>query len=207
MSADASGSPFTIEVVGIVYPNGGEVLHAGESKTVEWRASSEADHFDLSFSFDEGTTWTPIQNGSGVNGTSLPLTVPVPNAGNKRKCLMKITAFNASGVKVGTDVSDSPFTVEVVKLTSPNGGPPPLKSGLSYPITWTLYDTAKPITKVQLLYTLDGGTTWNSIKDPPPGPFDPGDYSFPWTPRVGKQKNKCKVKVILKDENGRNKRQ
>jgi hypothetical protein len=201
VGADPSDSPFTIGVVGLTYPNGGEILHAGESKAIDWIASSEADHFNLFFSFDNGTTWNPIQNGSGVTGTSLTFTVPTPNAGNKMNCLVKIVAFSAAGIKLGSDASDSPFTTEVVKLTSPNGGPPALKSGVSNPITWTIYDTGKPITKVKLLYTKDGGINWISIKDPPLGPFPPDDYSHPWTvPPVGSIRNKCKVKVILKDD-------
>jgi hypothetical protein len=200
VGSDISNSPFTIEVVKILYPNGGDVLHAGESKTIDWRASPEADHFDLTYSLDNGATWGAVQK--GVIGASLTFEVPTPTTGNKAKCLIKIVAFNASGAKVGSDLSDATFSIEVVKLTSPNGGQPALKSGDTVPITWTIYNTAKPIETVQLSYTKDGGTTWTPIKPSPAGPFSPGDYSHPWIPTVGAEKTKCKVKVVLKDIDG-----
>jgi hypothetical protein len=202
VGSDISNAAFTIEVVKILYPNEGEVLRAGEPRTIDWRASPEADHFDLTYSLDNGTTWAPVLNGKGVNGISLPFEVPVPAKGNKMKCLIKIVAFSAAG-KVGSDLSDTPFSIEVVKLTSPNGGPPALKSGDTVPVTWTIYDTGKPITTVQLSYTKDGGTTWTPIKPPPAGPFSPDDYSHPWlVPKVGSTRKNCKVKVVLKDING-----
>jgi len=38
-----------------------------------------------------------------------------------------------------------------------------LHAGDDTTIDWTAHETTKPITKVQLLYTKDGGTTYNSI--------------------------------------------
>jgi hypothetical protein len=201
VGSDISNSLFTIEVVKILHPNGGEVLHAGESKTIQWRASPEADHFDLTYSLDNGTTWTVTQNGRAVKGASLPFEVPAPATGNKTKCLVKIVAFSEAGAKAGSDLSDKPFSIEVVKLTSPNGGPPALKPKDLVPITWTIYDTSKPIATVQLSYTTDGGTTWTSIKPPPSGPFSPGQHTYPWlVPQVSS--TRCKVKVVLKDSGG-----
>ena len=105
--------------------------------------------------------------------------------------------------KIGSDTSDKPFSIEVVRLTSPNGGPPSLKQGDNTNITWTVNETTQPITKVQLFYTKDGGTTYNSIITLS-GAYPPGDDSQSWTiPQVGTTpKTKCKVKVVLKDAEG-----
>jgi hypothetical protein len=114
-----------------------------------------------------------------------------------------VIAYNGAGKQIGSDTSDKPFTIEVVKLTYPDGGPPPLKQGDSINITWTAYDTIEPITKVQLFYTKDGGVTYSLIRTLS-GSFSPGPYSQSWTiPSVGTTpKTKCKVKVVLKDQKG-----
>jgi photosystem II stability/assembly factor-like uncharacterized protein len=52
---------------------------------------------------------------------------------------------------------------------------------------------------VKLLYTKNGGRTWNRIQALE---GDPGFWD--WTvPDVPKTKTKCKVKVVLKDANGK----
>jgi hypothetical protein len=211
IGSDTSDKPFTIEVVTVVTPNGGELLHAGEDATIEWRACSDAVKFDLKFSLDNGLNWyfiddetTPwVIEGKGVTGTSFPTTVLPPDTGNKTTCLIKVIAYNGAGKQIGSDTSDKPFTIEVVKLTYPDGGPPPLKQGDSINITWTAYDTIEPITKVQLFYTKDGGVTYSLIRTLS-GSFSPGPYSQSWTiPSVGTTpKTKCKVKVVLKDQKG-----
>jgi hypothetical protein len=158
-------------------------------------------NFKLSFSTDNGITWTPIHTGF-VAGTSLDWTVPTP-AGNKKKCLVKIVGFDASNKKLGTDTSNAPFTIEVVRLTSPNGGGAPLISGAPLTVTWTIFDTIQPITKVKLLFTKNGGATWSPLATLPTGTYPPGDYTQPVTvPTVTGSKTKCKVKVVLMNAAG-----
>jgi hypothetical protein len=124
--------------------------------------------------------------------------VPKP-LNNKRKCYIKVIAFNASNVKIGADRSDAPFTIEVVKLNTPNGGES-LTSGDSYEIKWSTNTTKNPVSKVILQYTLDGGLTWKQITTFTGG-NNPGIYT--WTiPTVVSTKTKCKVKVVLKDSAG-----
>ncbi len=165
---------------------------------IQWRASSEADHFDLWFY--NGIKWTLIEGGEGVKGTQFTTTILPPDTGNKKNCLVKVIAYDSSNKPAGNDLSDRPFTVEVVKLTKPNVGGL-LVSGEPLTITWTTYDTIQPITKVLLSYTLDGGVTWLKITTPPSFTGNPG--SFDWTvPRVPKTSRKCKVKVTLKDAKG-----
>jgi hypothetical protein len=186
--------------VALLSPAGGEVIPAASTYVIEWEAPPKAETFKLLYSADKGTTWKLIE--AGVRGNSYCWHVPRTGA-NKKGCLVKVIGYDGSGKKVGNDISNSPFTIEVVRLTSPNGGPPALKSGDTTSIMWTIYDTAKPITRVQLSYTRDGGTTWTPINPPPAGPFPPGDYSHPWwVPSVGSTRKNCKVKVVLKDIGG-----
>jgi hypothetical protein len=50
----------------------------------------------------------------------------------------------------------------VVRLTSPNGGEI-LRPGSTWNIGWS-FETLRPAAKTKLLYSTNGGTTWNLIK-------------------------------------------
>jgi hypothetical protein len=183
-------------------PNGGEALTAGSIQTILWTAVAEAVNFKLSFSIDNGITWAPVIAGNPyVTGISYDWRIPAP-PGNKKKSLVKITAYDATNKKLGTDRSDAPFAIEVVRLTSPNGGEA-LTAGAQVNITWSIFETTQPITKVTLLFTKNGGLTWSLIANLTAGPYSPGDHSQPWTvPSVAAPKTKCRVKVVLKDAAG-----
>jgi hypothetical protein len=194
------GSQSSVKCIVVLTPNGGEVLPSGSGYDIQWEATPEAVSFDLYYSLDNGVSWSLLKKDERNTIYSwIPKTT-----GNKTACLVKVIGYNdARTKKIGQDTSDKPFTIEVVKLTSPNGGPPSLKQGDNINITWTAHETNQPITKVQFYYTKDGGTTYNLITTLS-GAYPPGGYSQPWTvPGVGTTpKTKCKVKVVLKDQKG-----
>ena len=177
-------------------PNGGEILHPFDSSWIQWSAVSEAVSFTLSYSLDNGKTWSTIQE--NVAGNSYSWTVPTP-PGNRRKCLVRVVGYDESGKQFGSDKSDGFFTIEVVKLVSPNENGEALYSGETYPISWEIYETWNPVVEIQLFYTKDGGATWNLI-DSIGGNL--GNYNW-IVPTVKSAKNECKVKVVLKDVDGR----
>ena len=153
--------------------------------TVQWQAPATAAKFDLQYSVDNGATWKPVA--TGVTGMSYDWTVPVQKA-NKPKSRVRVTARTGSNTKVGTDHSDAPFTIEVVRLDYPNGGER-VASGATATIRWTTNATAKSVAKTKVLYTTDGGTTWKAITTLTgnPGTFD-------WmVPAVPASKANCKV--------------
>jgi len=182
--------------VTLTSPNGGEAFPSGSPQTIDWTAAADAVQFKLSLSTDNGTTWTPLHSGF-VPGPSFDWTVPTP-PGNKKKCLIKIKAYDASNNRLGTDNSDATFAIEVAKLTSPNGGGTALISGDPLTVTWSIFETVKPITKVKLFFTKNGGTTWTLLTTLT-GTYPPGDYSDATltVPSVPVTKTKCKVKVVL----------
>jgi hypothetical protein len=186
---------FTVNVpttLTLLSPNGGEEIPSGSTYTIRWSAPPEAVKFKLQYSKDNGKTWILIA--SNVTGTSYNWPIPI-FFDNKKQCLVKVKAFNSSGVQIGKDVSDSTFTIEVVKLTSPDGGET-LTRGTQHTITWTTNNTKNPVTSVKLTYTTNGGSTWILI-DTPTG--NSGSYN--WTvPNV--PSSSCKVKVVLKDASG-----
>jgi hypothetical protein len=56
---------------------------------------------------------------SNVTGTSYNWRVPKPRE-NCTRCF-KVTGYDVSGVKVSEDISEAPFSIEVVRLKSPSG--------------------------------------------------------------------------------------
>lgn len=184
--------------IGLLTPGAGEVIASGSNYLIKWTASDDISSVILRLSMDNGATWTTIAN--NVTGTGYNWSVPTP-LNNKTKCLITITGFNSRGIAVASDKTDAPFIIEVIKLTSPNGGES-LKSGSQHNITWRTNKTKNPISKVILSYTLDGGLTWKSIPNSL-SITNPGTYTHPWTvPAVSTTKTKCRVRVVLKDSAG-----
>ena len=183
--------------VSVLTPQGGEVLVAGSPLPfdITWTAPPKAVFFTLELSVDNGQTWKTLAQ--DLTGTTYPWAVPV-TINNKRECLIRVTGYDTGKVKVNSDRSDAAFTIEVLKLTSPNGGET-FTVGDPVNITWTTHATKRPVDSVQLYYTLNGGNTWLQIPAAISG--DPG--SFSWTaPLVTTEKKKVKVRVVLLDTDG-----
>ena len=147
--------------------------------------------FDLKYSTDNGVTWTLLKSVTGLNCTNWE--IPVVTV-NKPKCRVKVIGYDSTGVKTGEDISDKPFTIEVLRVTSPDGGEN-LRSGSTATIRCVAHGTIAPVSKTKLQYTTDG-TTWNLIKTLT---GNPGSYD--WKIPTASS-TKCKVKVILKDTSG-----
>jgi hypothetical protein len=186
-----------LQPVQVFSPNGGEVIASGSShQYIEWGAPSQTMIFKLFYSVDNGNTWKMIDQ--GIPGTTRTWEVPEQN-GNKKRCKIKVIGYDSAGVRVGSDVSDGPFSIEVVRLTYPNGGES-LSSGSNTTITWDTYATASPVTQVILSYSLDKGVTWKAFTSQPSS--NTGSHQVT-LPTVTKTKPNCKVKVVLKDSSGK----
>jgi hypothetical protein len=183
-------------------PNGGEMLPTGTVYEIVWDGPSHAATFDLSYSTDGGTTWKPIV--SSAVGKSYAWQVPSQKR-NRKNCLLKVTGYDVSKSRIGDDKSDASFTIEVTRLTSPNGGQNLKTTGADAPektvvdIAWETYATKNPVASVKLKYTMNGGKTWKLI-DEVSG--NPGSYSWQ-LPGAKKLKDKCRVAVVLKDADGK----
>jgi hypothetical protein len=175
-------------------PNGGEVLPSGTSFTIRWRAPSEARLFTLKYSLNNGRSWKTLVR--DIAGDHYEWMVPTPRR-NSPKSLVKILAFDEAGKRIGTDRSDGRFTIEVVRVLSPNGGET-LVAGTAHQISWTTHATKEDVVQVKLLYSLNG-KQWHRIAVVE---GDPG--SFLWTvPQVPAPKDRCRVKVKLYGASGR----
>lgn len=176
--------------VTLTSPNGGEPLESGGTFNITWNPPYNPGDYDLWYSLNSGLTWNLIEQ--YVTGTNYLWNVPIlPNS--KSKCLIGIEDYY-DNKEMSEDISNAPFTIEVVGLTSPNGGEY-LPSGSPWEITWTTNGTKNPVASVKLYYTMDNGLTWKLITT-----LTENTGSHFWTPRtVTVNKTKCKVKVVLRD--------
>jgi hypothetical protein len=181
-------------------PKRGEQIASGSTFPIEWQSPPNAAKFNLRYSLNKGERWVPIIN--NITATYYDWPVPIP-LGNKTKCLVKVIGYNSSGLKIGTDKSDVPFAIEVVRLTAPSDPGISVTFGDTYDISWATNMTRRPVEKVVLYYTKNAAAvpvTWTKILS-----FNASDYpgTYPWNvPALPKTKTKCKVRVVLKDAGG-----
>jgi hypothetical protein len=180
-----------VTLVRVLSPNGGDVLHAGDVVQLQWEAPAAAVKFQLKYTTGGGI-WKAVAPGY-VTGTSYAWTVPLL-AANTDKCLFKVTGFTDQNRKVGLDVSDAMFSIEVVRVTAPNGGET-LTEGVAYPVTWVTRATLRPVTSVTVQYSINGGRTWK-LAGTTVG--NPGTLN--WVPpSVTVTQTNCRIRIILKD--------
>jgi hypothetical protein len=97
------------DAVTVLFPNGGQTIKAGLTYSVVWGAPTNAVSFRLNYSVDGGSSWSAIAN--KVTSDSFTWRVPVPAATITRG-LIQVIGYDASGANVGTDTSDSYFTIQ-----------------------------------------------------------------------------------------------
>lgn len=188
LGSDTSDAKLTVASLNVTGPVAGEVQPTGEVGPISWEASTEITRVKLQYSADDGRRWVTIHEDAGASPN---LGVVPPRDGNAPRSRIKAIGFNAGGRVVATDVSDR-FTVEVLRLTAPDGGDQ--TAGTPVVITWEAHPTASPVTKTQLFYTLDKGRSWKLIADLPSDAT-----SHPWAiPDVVKSTPVFQVKVVLK---------
>jgi cysteine-rich repeat protein len=99
------------------------------------------------------------------------------------------------------DPDENPVSVSLsgngvkVIVTAPNGGESWKSGNGGHLITWLTSSTIGPVATTKLSYTINGGTAWKSISS---FSGNPGTYTW-YIPKVTSNKNKCKVKVVLKN--------
>lgn len=173
----------------VLSPNGDEMLASGSTFTIRWGAPSNAKLFKLFYSINGGRTWKPVAHvGSALE---FVWNVPVLRA-NKKRCLVKVIAYDSMGQRIAKDQSDGPFSIEVVRLTTIKGGEV-LISGEPYPITWITNSTAAPVFGVKVLFKAGATVPWKRIAR-----LEGNPGSFTWVvPKVKKAKSNCWLRVRL----------
>jgi hypothetical protein len=154
---DESDSYFEIKPtksITVTYPNGNEVLRAGEKVTIRWNSTSVnfvRIDYTTSNAYSE-VGWYELAAKVASSG-SFEASFTVPS--NEYK--IRITDAEDGAVR---DESDGTFKVlpqTSITVISPNGGEH-LLAGETYEIRWTSVNVAR----VRIEYTIDGEVSWNT---------------------------------------------
>lgn len=145
---DVSDEVFTMSGIAVTSPNGGETLDIGSTYDITWEAVSGPLKITL---LKNGVEEGVIANGVDASPGSYTWTVglhsngtALPGTGYTIKIKEKSTVLN--------DVSDAPFNLKGIAVTSPNGGNTWML-GDAYNITWAAHGITG---NVRLLLYKDG---------------------------------------------------
>ncbi len=148
------GQPsFTLQ---LTTPNGGENWIIGEPYEITW-TSENVERISIDYSLNNGTTWNDIITDVPSNGLHNWVVPDIEN----RSDLCKIRIQQATDSTI-FDLSDASFSIhpkdKLLRIVSPNGGEV-WDTQLENTITWV----TSGINNVNILYTIDNATTWNTI--------------------------------------------
>ncbi len=179
-------TPPSLPLITITAPNGGETLTPGSQVDITWshRLHEDCGVLALSYSTNNGTSWTQISTSVQLYDTHYLWTVPNVQSEN---CLIKLE-INQSCLNY-LDVSDAVFTITnnpFISLTYPNGGETLYASSWRN-ITWNTYNGAV-VSRIEL--TTDGGTNWTNILESTSPIVSPCSWCVDNTPS-----SNCKIRL------------
>lgn len=179
---DVSNAVFTIPLPSLSLwdPTGGEIWDVGTQRYISWTGVS-VDELTVEYSTNNGASWTVIS--TNANGLNSGMYWTVPNTPST-ECLVRITDNLNTTI---SDQSDSTFTIPppAIAVTVPNGGEQ-WGGGSSRYIQWY----APSLQNVKIEYTIDNGSTWNTIVSSIASSSGSYQWTVPSTPS-----NNCKVRV------------
>lgn len=120
-SACAAEPDLEPPIVAVVYPNGGEILEAGDTIRVDWTASDNrrVDSVSVYFSPDAGATYELLAGGYPAD-SSFAWILPTALSDS---CLVRVVAYDP-GLLTGADESDSLFAIrDLTDVRDPGDGP------------------------------------------------------------------------------------
>ena len=140
----------------IIAPNGGENWWIGSEVQINWQASENIESVSIEISYDNGTSWQRISNGtSDRNYKWIVIGSPSSN------CRIRIVGADQPQY---FDVSDHPFTIlepASIKVTNP-AADVQWAVGSTQQITWT---STGNIPVVQIRVSRDSGNSWMLINE------------------------------------------
>ena len=195
-------TPPSITTGTITAPTTGTCWNSG-NKTINWTASNITDAnlvanpITLEYSIDGGTTWNSIATGLPNSGSYI---WNVPTGLNSTNGVIRITATDCAGNTTSQNSNtftfdDTPPNIASGTITTPTTGTC-WNSG-NKTITWTASNitdanlVANPIT---LDYSIDGGSTWNSIAT-----GLPNSGSYNWNVPTGLNSTNGLIRITATD--------
>ncbi|MEO0230717.1 MAG: hypothetical protein ABIL77_04080 [candidate division WOR-3 bacterium] len=111
IGTDDSDRAFSIEVLMVKSPNGGETLKVGSNHTITWETyalTKQVARVLLQYSTDGGRTWTNIKTLTGNPGQ---FNWTVPNTASTN-CRVRVILRDSAGAEIARDISDRAFTIQ-----------------------------------------------------------------------------------------------
>lgn len=179
-------SPSPNFILRLTNPNGGELLQAVKSTTIQW-IPKRTKIVHIEYSVDNGSNWTIIAK--NIDATKQTYKWELPNV-QSDSCLIKIIDAESDSL---FDISDLCFTISppFIKVLNPNGGEKMIPSQ-SVNINWI----ALGIPIIKVVYSKDNGISWQSISDK----SDSSTHAINWiTPIINS--DSCKVKISSVETN------
>lgn len=173
---DQSNSTFSITAPMVLNsPNGGQVWQGQSTQTISWAATSGGSStYNLEYSTDAGSSWTPIINNFTTSQNNYTWTVPnTPST----TALVRVTD---AGFPCRTDFSDNVFTITAAPSSLTITNPASTMSwfaGQVIPLSWN--NANLPSNFVRIDYSFDNGQSWNLVTASTPTNASSG--SFNWT--------------------------
>jgi ligand-binding sensor domain-containing protein len=138
----------------LTYPNLGEKLAVGTTRTITWQSNVTSNQVILSYSVDSGAVWKTIGTTSVEQGK---LNWKVPNEISSI-CLIKIVSLSNPSL---SDVTDQVFSIRIstLQFTSPNEGSS-VTACSPIPLTWK----AQGVSGIAVFsYSFGSGKRWMSL--------------------------------------------
>jgi hypothetical protein len=162
---DVSNAVFNINPnnnITVVTPNGGESWIGCSSYTITWTklASPCNASYTLSYSLNNGTSYTNITSVTDNGLASQSYSWSVPNTLSSTQCLIKVTSGTWPTI---LDASNAVFTITPsadITVTSPNGGET-LQGLTAQTLTWSNLAGASGLYNVE--YSINNGTSWSTL--------------------------------------------
>ncbi|HOM66186.1 MAG TPA: T9SS type A sorting domain-containing protein [Ignavibacteriales bacterium] len=178
---DSSDATFIYNYLRIVSPNNGEIFRQGTPVNIQW--TSNLNPVTLEYSTDNGLNWNLIV--SGKNGTTHTWVTPTNLLSNN--IIIKVKDDNNNLIN---DTTDNRIKVIEFKITQPNG----LE-------TWVGNSVQKikvlhkllPSSLINLYYTTNNGTNWNTIATNISANGDSTIYNW-LVPKISS--NNVKVRIV-----------
>ncbi|MDP4114528.1 MAG: SBBP repeat-containing protein [Bacteroidota bacterium] len=136
----------------ITAPNTALTWNSGSTQNITWSLSGSIINVKLEYTTDNGTSWSTIVGSTSAAAQSYSWTVP---SSPSSSCRIRISDVDNAPTN---DVSDQLFSIGQITVTSPNGGET-WKAGTTKNITWQ----STAVANVNLYYSSDDGSNWNSI--------------------------------------------
>ncbi|MFH0733773.1 MAG: T9SS type A sorting domain-containing protein [bacterium] len=144
---------FTINRLQLLVPNGGENWQAGSTKKITWY-SKYINNISLAYSIDNGLNWINIADNIAGNAYNINWNIP----SNITTENAKIKIWDTSN-PVFKDSSETRFIISNIGIIAPAGNAQ-LLAGAPTTISWN----ASNLGIINILYSIDNGTTWDTVK-------------------------------------------